>query len=246
MAKSQGKPGRARWFLPRWPHRGRLTYVGAVRIQHRLARRVIIKAPSCPIRFVAGLDAAFSPDGHCCVAAAVLWDLRKECVCGDSVAVKAVPMPYVPGLLSFREAPALLAALRGLARKPDVLLCDGQGIAHPRRCGVASHVGVLCDLPSVGCAKSRLTGWHEEPGSERGDWTLLRSGAEVIGSVLRTRAGTRPVYVSVGHRMTQRRARLLVMRCLKQYWLPEPTRLADRLVAAAKRVRWGVEGGNVD
>jgi deoxyribonuclease V len=166
---------------------------------------------------------------------AVLWDIRAGSECGQAAAMRRVRMPYIPGLLSFREAPALLAALRGLPRIPDVLLCDGQGVAHPRRFGVASHLGVLCDLPSVGCAKSRLTGTHGEPGLMRGDWTALRSGLEIIGSVLRTRDGGRPVYVSVGHRITLARSRSLVMRCSVGFRLPEPTRLADKAVAVAKR-----------
>jgi deoxyribonuclease V len=186
---------------------------------------------------MAGLDAAFSSDGKDCLAAAVLWDLRAAAVCGQSLAVRRVRMPYVPGLLSFREAPALLAALRGLPCVPDLLLCDGQGLAHPRRFGVASHLGVVCDLPSVGCAKSRLTGTHREPGRLRGSWTPLRDAGQVIGSVLRTREGTRPLYVSIGHRVSLARARALVMRCVGQYRLPEPTRLADQLVARAKRER---------
>jgi deoxyribonuclease V len=213
----------------------RLSYRAAVAIQQRLAGRVITLNQSRPVRYIAGLDAAFSDDGRQCVAAAVLWDLEANSVFEESVAIRRVQMPYIPGLLSFREAPALLAALRGLRRTPDALLCDGQGLAHPRRFGVASHLGVLCDLPSVGCAKSRLTGTHAEPGGLRGDWTPLRSGAEIIGCVLRTRDGVRPVYVSIGHRMTLARARALVLRCSERFRVPEPTRLADILVAASKR-----------
>jgi deoxyribonuclease V len=212
-----------------------LSYRRAIAIQRRLAGRVITKNDAGRIRYVAGLDAAFSSDGKDCLAAAVLWDLRAAAVCAQSLAVRRVRMPYIPGLLSFREAPALLAALRRLPRVPDLLLCDGQGLAHPRRFGVACHLGVLCDLPSVGCAKSRLTGTHREPGWLRGSWTRLEDDGEVIGSVLRTREGARPVYVSIGHRVSLARARALVMKCLGEYRLPEPTRLADRLVAHAKR-----------
>jgi deoxyribonuclease V len=204
-------------------------------IQRRLAGRVITNHDDRRIRYVAGLDAAFSSDGKDCLAAAVLWDLRVAAVCGQSLAVRRVRMPYIPGLLSFREGPALLAALRGLPRVPDLLLCDGQGLAHPRRFGVACHLGVLCDLPSVGCAKSRLTGTHCEPGRLRGSWTRLDDHGEAIGSVLRTREGARPVYVSIGHRVTLARARAVVLKCLGKYRLPEPTRLADRLVA--QRIR---------
>jgi deoxyribonuclease V len=211
----------------------------AVTIQQRLAARVSTKNRPGAIRYVAGLDAAFSADGRMCLAAAVLWDLGKATVCEESVAERRVWMPYIPGLLSFREAPALLAALRGLGRTPDVLICDGQGVAHPRRFGVASHVGVLCDLPSVGCAKSRLTGTHPEPGLLRGDWVPLSSGEEIIGCVLRTRDGVRPVYVSIGHRISLLRARGLVLRCSGRFRVPEPTRWADILVTARKREWFG-------
>ena len=197
--------------------------------------RVITKNDARRIRYVAGLDAAFSSDGKDCLAAAVLWDLRAAAVCGQSLAVRRVRMPYIPGLLSFREAPALLAALRRLPRVPDLLLCDGQGVAHPRRFGVASHLGVVCDLPSVGCAKSRLTGTHREPGQLRGSWTRLDDAGEVIGSVLAPGGGD-------ASGVCERRAPGIpgvragaVTGCLGQYRLPEPTRLADRLVARAKR-----------
>jgi deoxyribonuclease V len=143
--------------------------------------------------------------------------------------------PYVPGLLSFREAPALLAALRKLKRTPNALMCDGQGLAHPRRLGIASHIGIICGLPTIGCAKSRLCGEETMPARQRGSWTSLVDGDEEIGAVLRTQEGVNPLYVSVGHLCDLPTARQLVLHCATRYRLPEPTRLADRLVAAAKR-----------
>ncbi|MCL4179410.1 MAG: deoxyribonuclease V [Verrucomicrobia bacterium] len=223
--------------IPRWPHPSRPSYQAAVAIQQRLAGRVIAATGGERIRYVAGLDAAFLEEGSRCVAAAVLWDMRRGVVCEETVAERRAGMPYIPGLLSFREGPALLAALRGLGRAPDALLCDGHGIAHMRRFGVACHLGVLCDLPAVGCAKSRLIGTHQMPGVARGEWAPLRSGNELLGCVVRTRDGIRPVYVSIGHRISLARARWLVLRCSGRFRLPEPTRLADILVAAAKRER---------
>lgn len=182
------------------------------------------------VRFVAGVDAAFSRDGTRCVAAAVLWDADAHEVAEERVAERRLRFPYVPGLLSFREAPAVLAALRKLRRAPDAIVCDAHGLAHPRRFGLACHVGVLCDIPTVGCAKSRLVGEHGEPAALRGSRRAVRDGGETVGSVLRTRDGVRPVYVSVGHRIDLTSAERLVLRCTTGYRLPEPTRLADGVV----------------
>jgi len=186
---------------------------------------------------VAGLDAAYSRDGASCIAGVVLWDLRERCVVEERVAAQPLRFPYVPGLLSFREAPALLAALRRLRAPADALLCDGHGLAHPRRFGIACHLGVLARIPSAGCAKSRLIGTHREPGRRRGSRAPLFDRDEVIGSVLRTREGVRPIFVSIGHRLDLAAAEALVLACGEGYRLPEPTRLADRLVAAAKAER---------
>lgn len=221
--------------LPRPLHSWRLTPARAIALQRRLAARVQVGPPDRPLRRVAGLDAAFSPDGRLCLAAVVVWDRAMRRVVETVTATRPVRFPYVPGLLSFREAPALLAALRRLRQPPDVLLCDGQGLAHPRRFGIACHLGVLCDLPTVGCAKSRLVGEHAPPPDVAGGRAALVVNGEVLGAVVRTRAGGRPVYVSVGHRMDLEAAVALVMDCVQGHRLPEPTRLADRRVAALKR-----------
>lgn len=197
---------------------------------------------------VVGVDAAFSRDGRNCIAGAVVWSLREGRVVEERTARRVLRFPYVPGLLSFREAPAVLAALRALREAPDALVCDGQGLAHPRRFGIACHVGLLADLPSVGCGKSRLVGAFREPASRRGSRSALRDRGERVGTVLRTRDGVKPVFVSVGHRADLRGAERLVLACHGGYRLPEPTRLADRLVARAKRTasrtdRPPVEGG---
>jgi deoxyribonuclease V len=220
--------------IPRVPHSWLLTPRKAIALQRELACQVRVVKPDGLLRFVAGLDAAFSRDGKQCLSAVVLWDAQERCVVEQHTAAAQLTFPYIPGLLSFREAPALLAAVRKLRRTPNALMCDGQGLAHPRRLGIASHVGILCGLPTIGCAKSRLCGEHAEPVSRRGSATPLMDGDEQIGEVLRTQDGVRPVYVSVGHLCDLAGARGLVLACATRYRLPEPTRLADRLVAAAK------------
>ena len=145
-----------------------------------------------------------------------------------TIVEEPVRFPYIPGLLSFREAPAIEKAVTRLRQRPDLLLVDGQGIAHPRRMGVAAHLGLLLDIPAVGCAKSRLCGQATEPGPEAGSWTPLVEGEEVIGAVLRTRVGVKPLYVSIGHRVDLEGARRWVLACCRGYRLPEPSRWAHR------------------
>jgi deoxyribonuclease V len=222
-------------IIPRAPHSWRLSPAAAIRVQRELAGRIATASAPGPFRWIAGLDAAFSPDGRECIAGVVLWDRPTGSVIEQHTARRPLRFPYVPGLLSFREVPALLAALRKLRQRPDVLMCDGQGRAHPRRFGLACHLGLLCGLPSIGCAKSRLIGTHHEPGLRRGSRASLTDRGELIGEVLRTQPGVRPLYVSVGHGLSLEQCRGLVLECATRFRLPEPTRLADRLVARAKR-----------
>jgi deoxyribonuclease V len=140
-----------------------------------------------------------------------------------------VTFPYIPGLLSFREIPALLAALSKLKITPDILMVDGQGIAHPRRMGIAAHLGVILNMPSIGVGKSRLTGHFKMPGSLKGDYSPLMAGQEQIGTVLRSRDNVAPLFISPGHRVSLQTSVALVMKCLTRYRLPEPTRIADKL-----------------
>jgi len=146
-----------------------------------------------------------------------------------------VTFPYIPGLLSFREAPVCLAAVEKLEHEPDVLMIDGQGIAHPRRLGLAAHLGLFLDKPAIGCAKSRLTGTFEEPALEKGAHTPLYDGDEVIGAVVRTRTNVKPLFISVGHRCRLEDAIDLTLACATKYRLPEPTRLAHQTVSGLKR-----------
>ena len=221
--------------IPRAPHAWNLSPAAAIRVQRRLARRVRTSGPRRRFRIIAGVDCAFSPDGARCLAAAVAWCAETGSLVEERVVSRPLRFPYVPGLLSFREAPAVLAALRALRTTPDLLMVDGHGLAHPRRFGIACHLGVLCDLPTIGVAKSRLCGEHAEPGAARGSRAPLLDAGERIGTLLRTREGTRPVYVSIGHAIDLATAERLVLHAGAGYRLPEPTRLADRAVARAKR-----------
>lgn len=201
-------------------------------IQERLRHRVVPTDRFGALARVAGVDASIArARGLVRAAVAVLTYPGLELV-ESSVAVRRLDFPYVPGYLSFRELPAVLSALESLAAAPDMLLCDGQGLAHPRRLGLASHLGVATDIPSIGVAKSRLIGTHEAVPAERGGWTPLtdpRAGDEIIGAVLRSRPGTRPLFVSIGHRVSLASAVEIVMRCVTRFRLPETTRAADRL-----------------
>lgn len=221
--------------LPPVPHSWKLSPRQAIAVQREMASRVSQSPPGCVVNLIAGLDAAFSPDGRQCLSAVVLWDMRLRKVVEQHTARRPLTFPYIPGLLSFREIPALLAALRKLEQRPDALMCDGQGLAHPRRFGIACHLGVICNLPALGCAKSRLIGTHEEPAQQRSSCAALEDKGQVIGSVLRTQTSVKPVFVSIGHRMDLATAERIVLDCAIRYRLPEPTRLADRSVAAVKR-----------
>lgn len=179
------------------------------------------------IRTVAGIDVGLEGDkAQAAVVVLRFPDLEPMEASRAEVEVK---FPYIPGLLAFREAPAILAAGEKLRTEPDLLIVDGQGIAHPRRLGIASHLGVMLDKPAIGCAKSLLIGTYNEPPSEAGSFSYLYDGDEIIGAVVRTRANVQPVYVSVGHRIDLENAIKLVLACTRGYRLPEPVRWAHRV-----------------
>jgi len=198
-------------------------------IQRRLAGHVSLAWQEATVETVAGIDVGFAR-GKGQAAAAVLSFPDLQLV--DSARVEMeISFPYVPGLLAFREGPLVLGALEQLSVEPDLLICDGHGLAHPRRMGIATHVGVLLNVPSIGCAKSRLIGAHQEPGLSKGSYVRLYDGGEVIGAVLRTRDGVKPVYVSIGHRIDLEKAIEFVLRCCTKYRLPDPIRWAHRLAS---------------
>jgi deoxyribonuclease V len=208
---------------------------GASRLQAALAAEVREEPlPSRP-RLVAGADMAFDRQRDRGFAAVVTVDAASGEVVEVGRYSGPIQVPYVPGFLSFREGPAILEAWSGLRQPPDLLVCDGHGRAHPRRFGVACHLGLALDLPTVGVAKSRLVGEHRDPGRRRGSAVKLLHRSETIGLVLRTREGVRPVFVSVGHRIALEEAKRLVLRLADRFRLPEPQRLADQEVARMRR-----------
>ena len=200
-------------------------------LQDRLARSLILENRLGEATRVAGIDVGF-PGGMARAAAAVL-DYPGLSVVEWTVAARPIALPYIPGLLSFREGPVILDALARLETVPDLLIFDGQGIAHPRRLGIAAHIGVLLDMPAVGCAKSRLCGQHAEPAIEKGSQAPLIHQGEEIGRVLRTRTGVKPVYVSPGHRVDMAGSVEWVLNCCGKYKLPETTRWAHRIAGGA-------------
>jgi len=222
-------------------HRWDVTPAEARALQLEWSGRVERRDRIGRIRRVAGTDVAFDPPGRPtwrsgeAVAGVVVFLYPGGEELERATARVPVTFPYVPGLLSFREIPALLDALGRLRQAPDLIFCDGQGYAHPRRFGLASHLGVLLDAPTIGCAKSRLIGEHVEPGQRAGAWAPLVDAGERIGAALRTRATARPIYVSTGHRVSLERAIALTMEMCDGRRIPVPTRVADRCVAQAKR-----------
>jgi deoxyribonuclease V len=183
-------------------------------------------------RRIAGVDVHFSRDGRMAFAAAVRLDAQTLDLQESALAALPADFPYRTGFLSFREVPVAIAALRLLAEPPNLLMVDGQGLAHPRRFGLACHLGVLLDVPTIGVAKSRLLGSYAELGPAAGDWTPLEDKCQIVGAVLRTKPGCRPLFVSIGHRIDLATALTLVQSTVARHRLPEPTRQADQLSRA--------------
>ena len=204
----------------------------AAAIQERLSNAVITDDDLGPVRTVAGVDIGFAENYTITRAAVAVLTFPDLQLCDQAIVQRPTAFPYVPGLLSFREAPAALEALSKLSIQPDLLLCDGQGRAHPRRFGLACHLGLLCDIPSIGVAKSRLVGEHEGVGEQRGSQQPLLREGEVIGIVLRTRTNVKPLFISIGHRVSLATAVDYVLRCAPKYRLPETTRQAHKLASA--------------
>ena len=200
-------------------------------MQRELRPRVVLTDRLGPVRRVAGVDVGFEAGGTVTRAAVAVLAYPELELVESAIARRPTEFPYVPGLLSFRELPAVLEALAKLREPPDLLLCDGQGIAHPRRLGIASHLGLLVEIPSIGVAKTRLCGSHDEVPNRSGAWTPLRANEEIIGAVLRTRPGVKPLYISSGHRISLATALEYVMGCCTRYRLPETTRHAHRLAS---------------
>ena len=210
-----------------WP----LTVEEAIAIQQQLRGEVITSDQLEPVQYVAGVDVGFEAGGTISRAAVAVLSFPSLQLQESALARRPTTFPYVPGFLSFREIPAVLDALEKIKNLPDLILCDGQGIAHPRRFGIACHLGLIVDIPTIGVAKSLLIGKHEEVPEQRGNWQPLINRGELIGAVLRTRTGTKPLYVSSGHRVSLPTAIEYVLGCTPKYRLPETTRIADKLAS---------------
>jgi deoxyribonuclease V len=212
-------------------HDWALTAEAAIVIQQELRQEVIDQDQFGVVNFVAGIDVGFEADGAITRAAVAVLNYPGLELWESAIARCPTTFPYIPGFLSFREVPAVLEALEKLKTIPDLLLCDGQGMAHPRRFGIACHLGILTNLPAIGVAKSRLVGKHEEAPNERGAWVPLTHKDERIGAVLRTRPKTNPLYISVGHRISLESAIAFTMGCTTKYRLPETTRHAHNFAS---------------
>ena len=230
-------------------HSWNLSYSKARDCQKNLASKVQLVPLKKPPKLIAGIDCAFSKDGKKIIAAVVVLKLPDLVAVETTSALRKVTFPYIPGLLSFREAPVCIAAVEKLKTKPDLFIIDGQGIAHPRRLGLAAHLGLFFDKPTIGCAKSRLIGQFEGPPLEKGAYTFLKDKKrmkpdtqytirntqyETIGAVVRTRTNVKPVFVSVGNKCLLKDAIKITLSCAVKYRLPEPTRLAHQFVSKLK------------
>lgn len=215
-------------------HDWNLSYRQAVELQNKLAPKVCFTAFRKAPKLIAGIDCALTKDKQRIIGCVVVLNYPSLEVLEIKSAARRLTMPYIPGLLSFREAPACLDAVEKLDLKPDLYLVDGQGVAHPRRLGLAAHLGLFLDAPTIGCAKSRLIGDYKQPRVEKGSFSLLEDEREVIGAVVRTRTDVKPLFISVGNKCTLDDAIKWTLNCAVRYRLPEPTRLADIEVGKIK------------
>jgi len=213
----------------------------AVQLQQKLAPMVRIQLPEpADFKLIAGADVSTTFASRRFWAAVIVLRWPDFEVVEEAYAQREADFPYIPGLLSFRELPVILDAVRQLKTKPDLMFCDGQGLAHPRRFGLACHLGLWLDIPSIGCAKSRLVGSYAEPGPNRGEWSSLEHAGVVVGSVLRTRLRSQPLFISPGHLMAVNASREWALRCSRKSKFPEPIRLAH---LAVNRYRIAQPGG---
>ncbi|MCG8553579.1 MAG: deoxyribonuclease V [Desulfobacterales bacterium] len=217
---------------PKFEHAWAVTENEALKLQTSLSKKVIRDGQLNGCRLAAGVDVAYQKNGDRLVAAAAVLDVKTFKLVESAHVEDEVKFPYIPGLFSFRELPALIKVLDKLSSTPDFIVCDGQGIAHPRRFGLACHLGVIFDIPTIGCSKTRLTGTADTPEAQRGASALLKDKGEVIGAALRTQDNIKPVYVSIGHRVSLETACQWILRLSPNYRLPETTRYADQMVNA--------------
>ncbi len=215
-------------------HPWNVTHEEAVKIQKCLRDKVILKRIDKRINYIAGLDVSYAKGANTVWAGVVVLDFPSLVKIEEGWIQKKVSFPYIPGLLGFREIPALLEVLRKIEVEPDLIFCDGQGIAHPRGLGIASHLGVLLHKPTIGCAKSRLVGEFDPVGQDRGDYVYLRYQNRVIGAVVRTRSGVKPIFISPGYGVMLQDCIRFVLETCPTYRIPEPTRQAHLLVNSVR------------
>ncbi len=207
-----------------------LTEEEAVLLQNKLKNSVITcDEINHPVRIIAGVDVCYNEEDNIACASIVIFDKSVNEIIESEILLDKIEFPYTPGIFSFREIPPLEKLLKKIKNKPDVIICDGQGLAHPRRFGMACHLGVVTGYPTIGCAKKRLTGTYDEPGDKRGDYSFLYDGTEVIGSALRTQNGVKPVFVSIGHKLSLETCCKIVLEQANKYRIPEVIRLADQM-----------------
>jgi deoxyribonuclease V len=213
-------------------HHWNISSEEAIYLQRKLREKLVLADDNNTESFsiVAGADISYSKGSSVTFAAVVLMRYPEMETIEESFNIQETCFPYIPGLLTFREGPALLGAFKGLKHSPDAIIFDGQGIAHPRGIGLASHMGLFLNIPAIGCAKTRLIGTHDSVGPQRGDLSCLRHNSQIIGAVLRTKSGVKPVFVSQGHRISLERSVNLVLSCCRGYRLPEPVRTAHLAV----------------
>ena len=209
----------------------------AVQIQKKLAQMVVRNGDPVSLSYIGGVDLSVNQSTNKAVAAVVILDYPGLKIVEIEKARGELGLPYIPGLLSFREAPLILEACRKTNFTPQLLIVDGQGIAHPRRMGLASHLGLFLDIPTIGCAKSPLCGKYNNPGDKAGDYSEIVDKGEAIGITLRTRAGAKPIYISTGHQISMESAIYWILKCCTGYRLPQPTRLAHQ--AAGETMKTG-------
>ena len=207
----------------------------AVDIQERLRGKVSTSDSYTEIRLIAGADVSYSRNENSVHAAVAVFSFPELRLIEQRTATVKTTFPYIPGLLTFREGPALIECFKKIDNIPDAIIFDGQGICHPRRMGIASHMGVLLDIPSIGCAKSHLFGGFRIPAAAKGSYTYIQdSDGAIIGACLRTRTGVRPIFVSIGHKVSLKTSVDVIMRCATRYRMPEPSRFAHTLAEKAK------------
>ncbi len=205
----------------------------AKELQEILQKKVKVTPLRKEPKYIAGVDAAFQ--NNKIIGVACIYNYPDIHFIEEAHAVTGILFPYIPGFLSFREGPAIISALKSLTRMPDIILFDGQGIAHPKGLGIASHIGVVLNVPTIGCAKSRLIGTYKEPGSQKGDWSFLQYHDKIIGAVLRSKDNVKPLFVSPGNRIDIKGSIKIVLACALKYRIPEPLRKADFISKKMKR-----------